>query len=86
MVLGTTIGADHRPWSSAVIPVATVALPNFTVIPVSRAPNPEPLTVTEAPGETLGLSAVKVGVTVKVAVAEPVDNPEARIILGPPAT
>jgi choline-glycine betaine transporter len=62
---GTTKAALQPPWKLAVIPWATVAPSTVTVMPVSPAPKPEPVTVTEVPATPLARLIDMPGVTVK---------------------
>jgi hypothetical protein len=62
---GTIKAALQPPWRLAVIPWATVAPSTVTVMPVSPAPKPEPLIVTEVPAAPLARLIDMPGVAVK---------------------
>jgi energy-converting hydrogenase Eha subunit B len=73
---GTSKVALQPPWELAVISEATGVPSKVTVMPVSLAPKPEPVTVTELPAAPLDRLMDMPGVTVKVisgtlAVTEP---------------
>lgn len=84
--VGTMKRLDHLPWASAETLAPTRVPSKLTVMPVSLAPKPDPVAVTEAPGGAVERSTESVGVTVKVACAPPVEEPEALTTWGPPAT
>lgn len=82
--VGTIKGLDHFPWASAAIPKATGVPSKLTVMPVSLAPKPTPVAVTDMPGEALGRSRESEGVTVKVLWTPPTEGPDALTTRAPP--
>ncbi|MEK7815035.1 MAG: hypothetical protein AAB291_03860 [Chloroflexota bacterium] len=84
--VGTVKVLDHFPWASAAIPEASVVPSKVTVMPVSLAPKPTPVAVTEMPGEALGRSIESNGVTVKVVWTLPADGADALMTRGPAGT
>jgi hypothetical protein len=82
--VGTVKGLDHFPSASAAIPEATRLPSKLMVMPVSLAPKPTPVAVTEVPGEAFGRSRESKGVTVKVLWTAPTAGPDALTARGPP--
>lgn len=83
---GTEKLAVQFPCASALIAVATEVESNLMEIPLSLARNAVPEALIVDPGAVVVWSRIRRALTSKVLWPVPGDDPDARIVLGPPDT